>query len=210
MKLPFALMCALALLLFGTTLMYWNMKPDVNFLLTKQNLVSYLPWRLAFYIHIAGGMVAIITGPPQFISRLRQRRPRLHRSLGKMYVAAILLIAAPTGMYMAFYANGGWPAALGFAGMSLLWFYTSAMGVISIRQGRVEAHRQWMRRSYALTFAAVTLRLWVPLLSLYTPMSALNVVIVTAWISWLGNLLVVELCMNKNFLKINKHENLPA
>lgn len=191
-KLPFVLMTALAFLLFATTLVYWSFKPDVNFLLTKQDLVYQPLWRTAFYIHIFGGMLAIITGPLQFITRWRERYLSFHRATGKIYVSSIILIGAPTGLYMAFYATGGTPASLGFIVMSALWFYTTFMGLHTIRKGQVEKHKRWMIRSYAVTFSAVTLRLWVPILSLYLTMEHLLVIIVTAWISWLFNLVAAE------------------
>jgi uncharacterized membrane protein len=191
-KLPFALMTFLSFLLFATTMVYWNFKPDVNFLLTKQDLVYNPVWRTAFYIHIFGGMLAIGLGPLQFIYSLRKRFLELHRVIGKLYVTSILCIAAPTGLYMAFYANGGILATFGFILMSVLWFYTTFMGIHSIRKKQIEEHKHWMIRSYAVTFSAVTLRLWVPVLSLYLNIEHLTIVILTAWISWLINLLVAE------------------
>jgi uncharacterized membrane protein len=192
-KIPFAVMTALAFLLFATTMVYWNFKPDVNFLLTKQNLIDHPVWRPVFYIHIFGGMLSIALGPLQFVKWFRQKFMNLHRYIGKLYVVAILLIGAPTGLYMAFYANGGLYSTLGFVFMSLLWFYTTWMGIYTIRKKQIEAHQKWMMRSYAVTFSAVTLRLWVPVLSLVFEMDHLQVVIITAWISWLFNLMAAEI-----------------
>lgn len=191
-KLPFALMTFLSLLLFTTTMMYWNFKPDVNFLLTKQDLVNNPVWRTAFYVHIFGGMLAIGLGPLQFIKSLRKKILALHQIIGKLYVTSILCIAAPTGLYMALYANGGLLATLGFILMSVLWFYTTFMGIHSIRKKQIEEHKHWMIRSYAVTFSAVTLRLLVPILSLYLNIEHLTIVILTAWISWLINLIAAE------------------
>ncbi len=185
-------MTGFAFLLFGITFMYWNFRPDVNFLLTKPILVHHPIWRTAFYIHIFGGMLAIVLGPFQFLKYIRRKNLNLHRVLGKIYVAAVLFIAAPTGLYMAFYANGGISASIGFILMSILWFYTTFMAVNTIRKKQVNEHIKWMVRSYAMTFAAVTLRLWVPFLSLAINMEHLKVIIITAWISWLFNLVAAE------------------
>lgn len=203
-------MTLLALMLFATTMIYWSFRPDVNFLLSKQNLVDYFPWRFAFYVHIAGGMLSIASGPFQFINTIRKRFPAFHRHLGKVYAASILLIGAPTGLYMAFFANGGWPASIGFVLMALLWFHTTLMGIQTIRKGNIASHKRWMTRSFALTFSAVTLRLWVPVLSLYSELSPLSVVIITAWISWLFNLLFVELLFKLKTINIYQHENITA
>lgn len=185
-------MTGFAFLLFGITFMYWNFRPDVNFLLTKPILVHHPIWRTAFYIHIFGGMLAIVLGPFQFVKYIRRKNLNLHRVLGKVYVVAVLIIAAPTGLYMAFYANGGISASIGFILMSILWFYTTYMAVNNIRKKQVNEHIKWMVRSYAMTFAAVTLRLWVPFLSLTINMEHLKVIIITAWISWLFNLIAAE------------------
>jgi len=197
-KIPFAVMTGFAFLLFGITFMYWNFRPDVNFLLTKQDLVHDPVWRTAFYIHIFGGMLAIAIGPLNFIKSLRRKFLNVHRLLGKIYITAILLIAAPTGLYMAFFANGGIYSCLGFILMSLLWFYTTFMAIHTIRKKQVQQHIKWMVRSYAMTFAAVSLRLWVPFLSAYMNMDHMDVIIITAWISWLFNLVAAEIILKLN------------
>ncbi|MBA3664256.1 MAG: DUF2306 domain-containing protein [Bacteroidetes bacterium] len=191
-------MTGLSLLLFAITFMYWNFRPDVNFLLTKQDLVSHPIWRTAFYIHIFGGMLAIALGPFQFVKAFRKRNLNFHRLTGKIYIGAILFIAAPTGLYMAFYANGGFYSTLGFLLMSVLWFYTTYMALHTIKKKQIQNHSNWMVRSYAMTFAAVTLRLWVPFLSLLAEMEHLKVIVVTAWISWLFNLIAAELIIKMN------------
>jgi hypothetical protein len=61
---------------------------------------------------------------------------------------------------MALMAYGGLPAQMGFAFLSILWLSTGFMAYKRIREKKVLIHRQWMIRNYALTFAAVTLRLW--------------------------------------------------
>lgn len=201
-KIPFGIMTTLAFLLFATTMIYWNFRPDVNFLLTKQDIVHDALWRTAFYIHIAGGMLAIALGPFQFIRKFRERYLHVHRSIGKLYVFAILVIGAPTGLYMAFFANGGAYASFGFILMSILWFYTTWMGLQTIMKKQIIQHQQWMIRSYAVTFSAVTLRLWVPFLSIGCNMDHIQIIILTAWISWLFNLLAAEGIIYLNFNKL--------
>ena len=74
---------------------------------------------------------------------------------------------------------------------------------------QITEHRKWMIRSYAVTFSAVSLRLLVPFLSIVVGMELLQTVIVTAWISWLGNLMVAELMIRFIFInqKNKSHEN---
>jgi hypothetical protein len=63
--------------------------------------------------------------------------------------------------------------------------------VIAIRQGRIADHRDWMLRSYALTLAAVTLRLYLPA-SQIAGISFLIAYPAIAWLCWVPNLLVAE------------------
>lgn len=189
---PWAVMTGLALFLFGITVQYWSFRPDINFLLVKQDVVFNPIWRTVFYLHVLAGMLSIAIGPFQFLKKFRQGRMTLHRKLGKVYMAAILLIGAPTGLYMSLYAEGGWIASLGFLAMSLAWFYTTFMAVKKVREKDIQGHIRWMMRSYAVTFSAVMLRLWVPILSLGLGWEHEFVVILTAWISWILNLFFVE------------------
>ncbi|MEX1001448.1 MAG: DUF2306 domain-containing protein [Crocinitomicaceae bacterium] len=178
--------------LFAITAQYLSFRPDINFLLVKQDLIFDSIWRPTFYIHVISGMLVILIGPFQFLQKLRTKYLSFHKKLGKIYVYAILLFAAPTGLIMAFYAEGGWWSTLAFLIMSILWFITTLLAVIRIKNRDIIGHQKWMYRSYALSFAAVTLRILVPFLSLYTNFSEDVVTISTAWLSWIINLFFVE------------------
>jgi uncharacterized membrane protein len=192
LRLSWGIMTILALFLFGITFHYFSFRSDVNFLLEKQDVVHHPIWRTAFYLHIAGGMLSLAIGPFQFLRGFRNRFLKAHRALGKTYAAAILFVGAPTGLYMAFYAEGGLPSSIGFSCMSLAWLFVTWRAVDSARKRDIAAHRLWMVRSYALTFAAVTLRIYVPLMSELALLSAQAVIISSAWVSWLFNLAVAE------------------
>jgi uncharacterized membrane protein len=186
-----------AVFLFGMTSVYFSFRPDINFLNEKQDVLHNWLWRSSFYIHIAGGMLALLVGPFQFIPRLRNARRQLHRSMGKIYVGSILFAGGPAGLFMAFYAEGGWFSSLGFAVMAVLWLVTTFLALETVRKGDIVAHRAWITRSFALTFAAVTLRIYVPLASWGLGLDPHFVVVSSAWVSWLPNLLVAELLIQR-------------
>src|SRR5688572_4607572 len=140
-------------------------------------------------------MLALLIGPFQFIKKLRNRYIKFHRTLGKVYLGAILFLAGPSGLFMAFYAEGGKVAVVGFTVMALLWMITTYMAYETIRKKQVDAHRAWMVRSFALTFAAVTLRLYVPIASGVFHMPWHVVEASSAWVSWAPNLIVAELIL---------------
>ena len=184
-----------AAFLFCITAMYLNFRPDVNFLLEKQDVVYNAFWRTSFYIHITGGMLAIIIGPFQFLRSVRRKRMSLHKKLGKAYMAAILFLAGPSGLFMAFYAEGGWFSSLGFTVMAVLWLWSTFKAYETIRNRDYNGHVRWITRSFALTMAAVTLRLYVPFTSAILGWNPDFVIISSAWVSWIPNLIVAELLL---------------
>ncbi len=193
LKSAWGILTLASVFLFAITTSYFSFCDDCNFLLKKQELVSNPFWRTAFYIHITGGMIALITGPLQFVRAFRKRWMYLHRFLGKVYLASILLLAGPSGQFMALYAEGSWVSSAGFLVMAFLWLYTTWRAYTSIRIRDIPAHRAWMTRSFALTLAAVTLRTWVPLASAALDIDPFWIIESSAWLSWIPNLIVAEL-----------------
>ena len=148
-------------------------------------------WQVGFYTHITLGGLALLSGCTQFLSGLRQKRLFLHRNLGKVYVAAVML-SGTAGLGIAFAASGGVWAQMGFAALGFLWLYTTAKAFLAIKKRDIAEHQNWMTRSYALCFGAVTLRLWMPLFLGALGMSFDFAYPIIAWISWVPNLLVAE------------------
>ncbi len=148
-------------------------------------------WQIGFYTHITLGGLALLSGCTQFLSGLRQKRLSLHRKLGKVYVAAVML-SGTAGLGIAFAASGGVWAQMGFAALGFLWLYTTAKAFLAIKKREIAEHQNWMTRSYALCFGAVTLRLWMPLFLGALGMSFDFAYPIIAWISWVPNLLVAE------------------
>jgi len=175
---------------------YFSFRTDINFLLAKKDFVKDEIWMTVFYFHISSSIICLSTGAFQFVSSLR-KEPwiKWHRILGKMYVFSILFFAAPTGAYMAVFANGGFGTQLGFIILSVLWFVSTYIALQAILEKDIQSHKKWMVRSYALTFSAVTLRLWMPILSGYFGVNPDFTVVITAWINWIPNLLIGELIL---------------
>lgn len=140
--------------------------------------------------HALAAAIALAIGPLQFRARLRQSAPSVHRWLGRVYFAGVL-IGGIAGLYMAFHAYGGAVARAGFASLAVAWLYTGLRAYLSIRERDVPAHRNWMIRNFALTFAAVTLRLYVPA-ALGFGIALGTAYPVIAWLCWVPNLLVAR------------------
>ena len=163
---------------------------------------------IGLYAHIFAGGLALIIGPFQFLTRLRDSKPTLHRWMGRIYLICILLgglsafIIAP-GMI------SGLVGEVGLILLGILWLWTGWNAYRNIRAGNIEIHRDWMTRNYALTFAAVTLRAWlgiligtqVPLLETKYggDFDALFVEVyrVVMWLSWVPNLIIAEMIIHR-------------
>lgn len=175
---------SLAIVLYAVR--YLSLDPDVFF---PQQRDVYIAHQTGILAHIVGGVLALGLGPFQFLKRVRNRRPKIHRWLGRLYLVGILL-GGSAGLYMATYAYAGTAASAGFAALAIAWLVTGFLAYRTIRAGDVAAHRRWMIRNFALTFAAVTLRLWMmPLSLLFGEITGYEV---TAWICWIPNLIVAE------------------
>jgi uncharacterized membrane protein len=150
---------------------------------------------LAIHLHIFASSLALLIGPFQFSQRLRAQRPALHRWLGRTYLLVGVGLGGMAGLWMSRHAHGGPVAQIGFASLALAWLYTGVRAYASIRQGDVAAHRQWMVRNMALTLAAVTLRLYLPWVFVFSwPFTSSYAAI--AWLCWLPNLVVAQ-CLLK-------------
>jgi len=102
----------------------------------------------------------------------------------------ILLIAAPSGLIMGYYANGGFYAQLSFCLLSTLWFYFTLLAFLSILKGKVKLHKNYMILSYALTLSVISLRLckWIIVQSVTLP--PMDTYRISSWLSWVFNLLI--------------------
>jgi uncharacterized membrane protein len=153
------------------------------------SLIGHLP--VTAFMHFGGGAIALAVGAMQVSSRLRLRMVYMHRWLGRIYVASVIVSGA-SGFVLALNSSGGPWARWGFALLALGWLYTTLNGYKLIRQRQIAGHRAWMIRSYALTLASVTLRCYLPLAQFMEwPMSTAYPAI--AWLCWVPNLMIAEL-----------------
>lgn len=166
--------------------------PDNGFLLTKIETIRYSIYLPAFYVHIVTGSLVLILGSFQLSQRLRTNYPTWHHTSGKIYVATVLLLTAPAGILMSVYANGGILAQLGFGLLAILWWIYTWFGNRYAVGKNWNAHRRFMLRSYALTFAAVTLRLYSFLFAL-AGLRGEDIYFFIVWLSWIPSLLIVEI-----------------
>lgn len=177
-------------------LSYFNFNFTYGFLRLKQTAIAtgwYLP---AYYAHVLAAGLILVLGLFQLRTTISLRWRKLHRLLGQCYAYGILFFAAPGGLVMSFFINRGPWVLTSFLIQSGCWFLFTALAVRAVKKGNIEEHARWMWRSYALTFAAVTLRLYVFLFTSSYDMSAPEAYGIIAWLSWTINLVAVEIYLS--------------
>jgi hypothetical protein len=174
------------------TLSYLNFDPESGFLRLKKEAVAtgwYMP---AYYAHIFAGAVVLCAGFLQFSKRIRKAHKTIHRIAGYIYVVGIVLLAAPGGMIMAFFIGRGSMVLFSFLLQCALWFYFTIVAWRKVLQKDIVGHESFMTRSFALTLAAITLRIYIFFTSPFLDMTAPMVYGIFAWLSWLPNLFIAE------------------
>ncbi len=140
--------------------------------------------------HTLAGIFALLIGPINFSSRIRERHRKLHRVLGRIYFISTI-VGAVTGIALAW----GRPGLPGTSMQAAAWVVCTTAAVITARNRQFIQHRQWMARSYAVTFTFVSsrvLNLWPRYWShLGDSLSAVGVIAFT-----LASLLIVDLGLN--------------
>ncbi len=132
---------------------------------------------------------ALLAGPLQMSGAVRRQFPNFHRGLGWLYVVAVM-VGWVASLPLALHAFTGAVASAGFLCLGVAWLFTTMAALVAISGGDVAAHQRWMIRSYALTFAAVTLRIYLGVAIASGTIFAAYPYI--AWACWLPNLLIAE------------------
>lgn len=187
-KAAFYLMLLLCVGVTGFALYaYFVLTPGTT--VSPEMKVTYQAHKLRILTHVFFAAVALVTGPFQFIPAIRKRRS-LHRRLGYVYFTAVFL-GGLSGLAMSFISAGGLTAHLGFGTLAVLWLFSGYQALAAVRRRNFQQHEAWALRSFALTFAAVTLRLYMGLF--FASGASFDVFYpVVSWLCWVPNLVFVE------------------
>ena len=147
-------------------------------------------------VHAGFAATALVIGPLQFFGWIRTRHPRWHRRIGTAYVTCCLA-GGPAGLLLAMGTTEGPVATAGFGSLAIVWTAATANAWRLARAHDFVRHRRWMIRSYALTFAAVTLRLYLPMLGLahIDPDWGYRAI---SFLCWVPNLAIAELWLSRD------------
>lgn len=187
-------------LMLKITLEYIPLNTNVSFLMIKQTEVEQRPEYLYFfYTHVYTSIFVLLTG---FLAIIRKNfgLKNFHRNAGKIYIFFILIFAAPSGIYMGIFANGGFLSKISFVNLGSLWWFSTFKAYRLARQKKFSEHKKWMWRSFALTISAITLRMWkVIIVYLFHP-NPMDVYQIIAWLGWVPNLILIEYLITKKHI----------
>lgn len=156
------------------------------------------------FLHVAGGIVALLVGPLQFWSGLRRKHLRLHRWSGRVYLGSVAVSVA-AAIYILLLPHSSFGFRIGIAGLAFAWISTSGLAYLAIRWRQIVQHKEWMIRSYVVTFGFVTFR------GLLEGSTALEIatfeerVSAASWMCWAVPLLITELVLQGR--KVTKQKN---
>ncbi|MBL4569393.1 MAG: DUF2306 domain-containing protein [Flavobacteriaceae bacterium] len=178
-----------SLLISTYPILYLVKGKKVGLLLSKSaEILSDSTWTIGFYGHIIFGGIALAIGWIQFNEKWRNRKIDLHRKIGKIYIICVL-ISGICGVYIGYFATGGIISSVGFMALGVTWLSTTIGSFIAIKNGNIYRHQVLMTYSYAACFAAVTLRIWLPLL-IVTIGEFIPAYRTVAYLCWIPNIIV--------------------
>jgi uncharacterized membrane protein len=190
----FAVLC---LSIGAYPLMYLIDDGKIGLLKSKSDILLDDPlWRMGFYTHIVAGGIALLVGWTQFVKSWRMRFLGLHRNLGKVYVLAVC-VSGVAAVCIAPFSSTGWVAGLGFGSLSVIWLYFTLQAYRSVRRRDLRSHECQMIYSYSACLAAVTLRLWLPMMLVLLQLDFSLAYPIVAWLCWVPNLLVARLIVSR-------------
>jgi Predicted membrane protein (DUF2306) len=185
---------AFSILMLTKILPYLQSSDFLGFLSTKTNeVIAKNYYRVAFYVHITSSWWVMLGGIFQFTN---QPFGKYHKILGKIYVISILFLAAPSGLVLAFFANGGISAKVGFTMQCIVWWFVTYKAFQEIKNKNWQAHIDWMLRSYAVTLAAMSLRLGSYMMVYFLGTKPIETYLTVTWLSWVGNLFIIEVLIS--------------
>lgn len=188
-------------LMLKITLQYFPINFDVAFLRIKQQYVQFTHYKIAFYVHVGFSMFSLLAGFTQFSKVIRTQYQKVHQVLGWIYIVSILAFAAPSGLIIGYYANGGFWSQLAFCLLAIGWFWFTIQALIMLKKKNYKQHQVYMIRSFALTLSAITLRFWKYVIVLIFEPRPMDVYQIVAWLGWVLNLIIAEVIIFKYLKK---------
>jgi len=147
--------------------------------------------------HIILSICAMAIGPWMFNEKLRNDYRGVHRKMGQIYVIGCMLGAVSAFPLALANAMGPIPQ-FGFGTLAVMWFSITYLAYTSAIHKDFVAHRRWMMRSFALTFAFFIVQMYKIFLFPFfiivfdIELAHMTIKVMQSYCSWLGNWMIVE------------------
>ena len=167
------------------------------------HIKSFKWWLLP---HALAGACALILAPLQFSDRLRRRFTKMHRIVGRIYITGAFVLA-PLGVYIQYLEERiGEPRSFTIATSvdAILLMSTTAFALFFILKRKIQQHRQWMTRSYAVALIFFEVRLISGVLGLDDSVGATETIV---WICLAFSIPLADLVLQ---LQESRRSSAPA
>jgi len=149
--------------------------------------------RLSLLPHVIGGVTAATVGVIQLVTGESGRTTRAHRTLGWIYTTGVALGAAGSLSLSITVDPWEFGYATGLFALGVVWPIATAMAIIAAKRRAFAQHREWMIRSYVLTFAFVVFRFTMRRIIALKLGTDADVDGFLAWSCWAVPLFITEL-----------------
>jgi uncharacterized membrane protein len=155
--------------------------------------------RLLTMVHIIPGFLFVVLAPLQFVRSLRNRRPQLHRWMGRVILASGIVIGGTALVMSPQMAIGGANETAATMFFAIIFLFSLVKAFVCIRQGRIALHREWMIRAFAIAFAVATIR---PIMGVFFATSRLTHLTphdffgIAFWLGFTIHLIAAEVWIN--------------
>jgi hypothetical protein len=176
-----------------TILVLWYLNTSVLRYLNQSREIYgvFWPHHWWLFVHAIGGTIALALGPVHFWPGMKEEQPVLHRVLGIAYLAGAI-VSSLSAFYLAYHTGFGWMFGAGLGAMATAWILTTGMAAVALYRRVVPQHREWMVRSYVVTFGFVLMRMTTETLDIFDVGTVTDRLVFASWVSWSIPLLLTE------------------
>lgn len=188
---------ALLLLITAVSFYFVCIKAVPKLIFTETSYGDYYWYRAPWlFIHNVFGIVALLSGPLQLIPSFRNRHWRLHRNMGKLYLASVL-IASVTSIYLSVTSAITYTYMAGLLIGSVAWLVTAVLSYTTIRKKKVQQHKRWMIRNYILTFFFIIFFGFYDLFRAAGVNDLIHLASILPWVSLVAPMIITEIYLRK-------------
>ena len=176
-----------------TVLVLWYVNTSVLRYLNQSREIYGIFWPRHWwlFVHAIAGTIALVLGPVYFWPGISQEQPMLHRIVRIAYMAGAVT-GGISAFYLAYHTGFGWMFGAGLSAMATAWILSTGMAAAAVFRRTIPQHREWMVRSYVVTFGFVFMRITTETLDMFDVGTVTEQLVFASWMCWSVPLLITE------------------